>query len=126
MTTRIKVFDLILFILILSTVIGIAYDLLLKLQLKLSPKTVDRIDWHDWDLIKQDERRSGLGEHGEPAYLDSPPPKHIQDIIDTVGYNAHLSDQIALNRSLKDLRPPALVPMNLTFYLTIVVLISTI
>lgn len=109
LTTRIKVFDLILFILILSTIIGIAYDLLFKLQLKLSPKVIDRIDWHDWELIKADERRVGLGEHGTAAYLNSSPPKEIVDIIDTVGYNAYLSDKIALNRSIKDLRPAALV-----------------
>lgn len=112
MTTRIKVFDLILFTLILTTVIGIAYDLLSKLQSKLSPKTVDRvdrIDWHDWDLIKQDEQRAGLGELGVAVHLDSSPPKEYEDIIDTVGYNAYLSDKIALNRSLKDLRPPAFV-----------------
>lgn len=104
MTTRIKVFDLILFILILSTIIGIAYDLLFKLQLKLSPKIIERIDWHDWELIKQDKSRKGLGEHGVAAYLNSYPPEY-KDIIDTVGYNGYLSDKIALNRSLKDLRP---------------------
>lgn len=118
MTTRIKVFDLILFILILSTIIGIAYDLLFKLQSKISPKTVERIDWHDWELMKQDERRSGLGEHGAAAYLNSSPPKKIQDIIDTVGYNAYLSDKIALNRSIKDLRPAALVSYEPKFHST--------
>lgn len=117
MTTRIKVFDLILFILILSTIIGIAYDLLFKLKSKLSSKNDDRIDWHDWELIKKDERRTGFGEHGAAVRLDSSPPKKYEDIIDTVGYNAYVSDKIALNRSLKDLRPPALVAHKILFAL---------
>lgn len=58
--------------------------------------------------MKQDEHRTGLGEHGVAAYLNSYPPEST-DIDDTVGYNGHLSDKIALNRSLRDLRPSALV-----------------
>lgn len=108
MTTRIKVFDLILFILFVSTIIGIAYDLILKFVLNVPPKKIDRIDWHDWELMEQDKHRKGLGEHGLAAYSNSYPPEY-KDIIDTVGYNGYLSDKIALNRSLKDLRPSALV-----------------
>lgn len=65
---------------------------------------VQRIDWHDWELIAEENARSGLGEHGAPAYLSFYPP-YSKDINDTFGYNGYLSDKIALNRSLKDLRP---------------------
>lgn len=76
------------------------------LHKRLAPVEEDnRIDWHDWDLIKQEQSRSGLGEHGEPAYLDYYPP-YSKEINETVGYNGYLSDKIALNRTLKDLRPP--------------------
>lgn len=63
-----------------------------------------RIDWHDWNFMLEEELRTGLGEHGEPAYWWPYPPSSKQ-INDTHGYNGYLSDKIALNRSLKDLRP---------------------
>lgn len=86
-------------------VIGICYDILRKFNKKLLATEVQKIDWHDWELIEQDKYRSGLGEQGEPAYL-SFYPSYSKDINDTVGYNGYLSDKMALNRSLKDLRPP--------------------
>lgn len=63
-----------------------------------------KIDWHDWHLIKAELTRTGLGEHGEAAFLKSY-PQSTKQINDTHGYNGYLSDKIALNRSLKDLRP---------------------
>lgn len=71
-----------------------------------------KIDWHDWKLIDEDEYRTGLGEHGEPAYLSHYPhsSKHIND---THGFNGYLSDRIALNRSLPDNRPPEYVQCNI-------------
>lgn len=63
-----------------------------------------KIDWHDWELIEVEKLRSGLGEHGEAAHLWYYPPS-TRKINDTHGYNGYLSDRIALNRSLKDLRP---------------------
>lgn len=85
-----------------------AYDYIFKPQSNISPKKIERIDWHDRELMEQDKHRKGLGERGLAAYLNSYPPEY-KDIIDTVGYNGYLSDKIALNRSLKDLRPTALV-----------------
>lgn len=90
------------------SVIGIVSDFIIKLKFEFVTKEVDRIDWHDWELIEQDERRTGLGEHGVAAYLDFYPPES-KDINDTVGYNGYLSDRIALNRSIRDLRPTELV-----------------
>lgn len=85
-------------------VFGICFDILKKINNKFVSFGVQRIDWHDWKLIEEENSRSGLGEHGEPAYL-SFYPDYSKDINDTVGYNGYLSDKIALNRSLKDLRP---------------------
>lgn len=64
----------------------------------------NRIDWHDWKLIDEDDQRIGIGEHGKSEFFWSY-PKHTKKINDTHGYNGFLSDRIALNRSLKDLRP---------------------
>lgn len=63
-----------------------------------------RIDWHDWHLMDEEELRVGIGEHGVGSFLRSYPLKS-KEINDTHGYNGYLSDKIALNRSLKDLRP---------------------
>ena len=71
---------------------------------QITAAAVERVDWHDWQLIEKENSRTGIGEHGEPAYLSFYPP-YSKDIMDTVGYNGYLSDKIALNRSLKDLRP---------------------
>lgn len=73
-----------------------------------------KIDWHDWSLIDEDERRYGLGELGEPAYLPFY-PNSTKEINDTHGFNGYLGDQIALNRSLKDLRPAEYVYIVLHF-----------
>ncbi|XP_031624901.1 N-acetylgalactosaminyltransferase 6-like [Contarinia nasturtii] len=63
-----------------------------------------KIDWHDWQQIEEDELRVGIGEHGEGEFLRFY-PSYTKEINNTHGYNGYLSDKIALNRSLKDLRP---------------------
>lgn len=63
-----------------------------------------KIDWHDWKSIEEEQHRTGIGEHGAGEFLWYYPPS-TQAINDTHGYNGYLSDKIALNRSLKDLRP---------------------
>lgn len=65
---------------------------------------VEKIDWHDWKLIEADKLRTGLGEHGQGDSL-SWYPESSKVINDTHGYNGYLSDKIALDRSLIDLRP---------------------
>lgn len=64
----------------------------------------ERIDWHDWQLIEAEQKQRGIGEMGHGAYLPYY-PAYSKAINDTHGYNGYLSDRIALNRSLKDLRP---------------------
>lgn len=105
MTTRIKVLDLILFVIIGSVVLTICYDIVNRARVQFPRAKHKKIDWHDWKLIEEENGRTGLGEHGEAAYLPYYPP-YTKDINETVGYNGFLSDKIALNRSLKDLRPP--------------------
>ncbi|XP_017097608.2 putative polypeptide N-acetylgalactosaminyltransferase 10 [Drosophila bipectinata] len=65
-----------------------------------------RKDWHDYEAMKEDSLRIGLGEQGKPAELtdpmDDPAKKEIQD---QHGFNGLLSDRISLNRSLPDARP---------------------
>lgn len=64
----------------------------------------DRIDWHDWDLIEQDELRSGFGDQGVAAHLPEY-PKSSKYMNESFGYNGYLSERIALDRALPDLRP---------------------
>lgn len=63
-----------------------------------------RIDWHDWNLIDQDELRYGIGDQGIATYL-SEYPDASKYMNDTYGYNGYLSEKIALDRALPDLRP---------------------
>lgn len=92
-----RIVDIIVGFIIFIVLFGIITDLHTKL---LSNK----IDWHDWELIKADKQRTGIGEHGEAAHL-STYPENSKNINETYGYNGYLSDRIALDRSLKDLRP---------------------
>lgn len=91
-------FDLLLFVICLTAILGVFYDMVRRYS------KLGRIDWHDWELIEQDKLLTGLGEQGAPAYLSSYPP-YSKDINDTFGYNGYLSDRISLTRSLKDVRP---------------------
>ncbi|XP_031624900.1 N-acetylgalactosaminyltransferase 6-like [Contarinia nasturtii] len=124
MTTRIKVFHFILAIMLFSFVLGIVhnYNFMNIVKKRQSVNEFERIDWHDWTLIEEEKARNGLGEHGDPAYLSSY-PSYSQDINDTFGYNGYLSDKIALNRSLKDLRPPACITQK---YLAVLPSVSVI
>lgn len=65
-----------------------------------------KIDWHDYDYIKLEEERTGVGERGRPANLD-PGQDELQDkLFKRNGFNALLSDQISVNRSVADIRHP--------------------
>lgn len=64
----------------------------------------DRIDWHDWSLIDRDELRDSIGDQGSAVYL-SEYPESSKHMNETYGYNGFLSEKIALDRALPDLRP---------------------
>lgn len=65
-----------------------------------------RKDWHDYEAIKEDALRIGLGEQGKPVDLNDPLDEENKiKIQDMHGFNGLLSDRISLNRSLLDARP---------------------
>lgn len=63
-----------------------------------------KIDWHDYKHIEMEQLRNGIGEHGAPAFLPSNMEDERKRLFDQNGFNALLSDKIALNRSVKDIR----------------------
>lgn len=64
----------------------------------------DHIDYHDYKFIKMENARVGIGEQGEPAFLSDHDESKRRQLFDMNGFNALLSDQISLNRSVKDIR----------------------
>lgn len=64
------------------------------------------MDWHDYTYLINEANRTGLGEHGAPAYMpDSADDNETARQMTKYGFNGHLSDLIALNRSVADIRP---------------------
>lgn len=63
-----------------------------------------KIDWHDYKFIEAEKSRTGIGEHGAPAFLPPGLDDERKRLFDQNGFNALLSDKIALNRSVKDIR----------------------
>lgn len=63
-----------------------------------------KIDWHNYELIKLENERNGIGEHGK-AVISDPAEKKLEDeLFNRNGFNAFLSDKISLNRSVPDIR----------------------
>ena len=94
---------------------------------------MDKKDWHDINLISEENKRSGIfklfkkqfknieikkivfcfvykgpGEKGQGVVLTEEERKSRQysDLLGANGFNALASDKISLNRSLNDLRHP--------------------
>lgn len=65
-----------------------------------------RIDWHDYELIKLEEIKKGVGEHGKAEKLDESEKDLQEKLFRKNGFNALLSDKISLNRSIPDIRHP--------------------
>lgn len=63
-----------------------------------------KIDWQDYKFIEAERLRTGIGEQGAPASLSDNEEKDRKKLFDQNGFNALLSDKIALNRSVKDIR----------------------
>lgn len=64
----------------------------------------EKIDWHNYNLIEKDSKRTGPGEQGVPAFLSSLESDNYEKLFRVNGFNAALSDKIALDRSLPDIR----------------------
>ncbi|TRY73495.1 hypothetical protein TCAL_11679 [Tigriopus californicus] len=67
-----------------------------------------KVDWHDHQSIQADRIRIGPGEQGSKVTLS--PEDKINPLQGTLysanGFNAFASDQISLDRSVKDIRHP--------------------
>ncbi|XP_046394332.1 N-acetylgalactosaminyltransferase 6-like [Ischnura elegans] len=63
-----------------------------------------KIDWHDYKLIEDESKRKGPGEQGVAFYLSPKDDEKKAELYKVNGFNAYLSDKIALNRSLPDIR----------------------
>lgn len=63
------------------------------------------IDWHDYAYLLREASQKGLGEHGVPVNISDSDVDGVAKQLATYGYIASLSDRIALNRSVVDLRP---------------------
>lgn len=63
-----------------------------------------KIDWNDNKYIEYERQRQGIGEHGEAAHLKSEDEAERKTLFSQNGFNGLLSDRIALNRSVKDIR----------------------
>lgn len=63
-----------------------------------------QIDWHDYKFMETENARSGIGEHGVPAFLPNGLEEERKKLFAQNGFNALLSDKISLNRSVKDIR----------------------
>lgn len=62
-------------------------------------------DWNDWDFINAEQKRTGLGERGMPAYITDETQKKLEhEMSMNNGFNALLSDFISVNRSVPDVR----------------------
>ncbi|CAF1475767.1 unnamed protein product [Adineta steineri] len=71
-------------------------------------KTLEKIDWHDYELIARENARTGLGEGGsgvEPSSQDRNNPE-FERLYKANGFNAFISNKISFDRSLKDIRHP--------------------
>ncbi|CAG9541129.1 unnamed protein product [Cercopithifilaria johnstoni] len=72
-----------------------------------SYKSFGKKDWHDYKSMERDAVRQGPGEGGEPVVVASDELKKLRDDLYRVnGYDAYVSDLIALDRSVKDIRHP--------------------
>ncbi|XP_050689081.1 N-acetylgalactosaminyltransferase 6-like isoform X2 [Eriocheir sinensis] len=67
---------------------------------------VKKRDYHDYEYLKKEQKQTGTGEVGAAASLPSGLEKEKDELYKVNGFNARLSDEIALNRSLKDIRHP--------------------
>ncbi|XP_067280257.1 polypeptide N-acetylgalactosaminyltransferase 10-like [Pseudorasbora parva] len=65
---------------------------------------VRRRDWHDYAVIKSEAARSGVGEQGRPYPLSD--SDRVDQAYRENGFNIFVSNKIALNRSLPDIRHP--------------------
>lgn len=63
-----------------------------------------KIDWHDYSYMEYERNRVGIGEQGKPAHTMEEEERERIILFAQNGFNGLLSDKIALNRSVPDIR----------------------
>ncbi|VDD81842.1 unnamed protein product [Mesocestoides corti] len=61
-------------------------------------------DYHDYNLMELESRRSGPGEHGAPVHLSGEEKELSERVFTENGFCRVVSDKIALDRAIPDLR----------------------
>lgn len=61
-------------------------------------KYENKIDWHNYEQMKRESHRIGVGEQGKPAFLPDEENAQKEALYAVNGFNALLSDKIFLNR----------------------------
>jgi len=67
---------------------------------------ITKIDWHDWEFIAKEQKRTGPGEQGKTVRLSSDEHSLSQKSYDSNGFSGFVSDKIDLDRAVKDIRHP--------------------
>jgi len=67
---------------------------------------ITKIDWHDWEFIAKEQKRTGPGEQGKSVSLSSDEQSLSQKSYDSNGFSGFVSDKIDLDRAVKDIRHP--------------------
>ena len=67
----------------------------------------EKKDWHDYPYIEAERRMIGAGEQGRPVLSVEKDEEELnKKLFDENGYYGLISDKIALNRSVADIRHP--------------------
>ncbi|BFZ24268.1 hypothetical protein BsWGS_27307 [Bradybaena similaris] len=66
----------------------------------------EKIDWHDYKSIEAEKRQQGPGEQGQAYIMSADEESRKNELYRGNGFNALASDNISLQRSLKDIRHP--------------------
>lgn len=67
----------------------------------------EKIDYHDYEFMKKEASREGLGEQGEAVNLEDPDEIELnRELSKEFGFYVIVSDRISVNRSLPDVRLP--------------------
>lgn len=63
-----------------------------------------KMDWHDYEFMKKEAVRRGIGEQGMAGHLSVGEDDLKEKLYRKNGFNALLSDKISVNRSIPDIR----------------------
>lgn len=77
-------------------------------SLSLVPEASDNelVSWEDEQLKEKEAKREGLGEQGHPVRLTGAEKKMSENFLNQNGFNIYISDMIAVDRAVGDIRHP--------------------